>query len=177
MKRFVTPISQDLESGANLPSPAEARLRIIKQRGAGSPRAALALSALSVAIWLGNGLGGLFPRIANARPKETERGEEQPKPYVVKSAIFFCATALGLLALSCVVAQAQQIASPAAVSNVPRLVNFSGRLTDAAGKPAPGIAGVTFAICKDQYQGPPLGSKRKTLRNRGASTREMMSRT
>src|ERR1700734_83003 len=39
---------------------------------------------------------------------------------------------------------------------VPRLVNFSGRAIDGAGKPVSGIAGVTFSIYKDQYEGAPL---------------------
>jgi hypothetical protein len=33
---------------------------------------------------------------------------------------------------------------------VPRLVNYSGKVLDAGGKPLAGIAGVTFAIYKDQ---------------------------
>jgi hypothetical protein len=40
--------------------------------------------------------------------------------------------------------------------SVPRLVNFSGRIGDAQGKAVPGMAGVTFAIYKDQYDGAPL---------------------
>jgi hypothetical protein len=39
---------------------------------------------------------------------------------------------------------------------VPRLVNFNGKTTDAQGKPMAGIAGATFSIYKDQYQGAPL---------------------
>ncbi len=39
---------------------------------------------------------------------------------------------------------------------VPHLVNYSGKALDAAGKPLAGIAGVTFAIYKDQYDGSPL---------------------
>ncbi len=46
--------------------------------------------------------------------------------------------------------------STLAAAAVPRLVNFSGRVADAQGKPIPGIAGVTFAIYKGQYEGPPL---------------------
>jgi hypothetical protein len=48
----------------------------------------------------------------------------------------------------------QQTATSSAV--VPRLVNFSGRAIDAVGKPVSGIAGVTFSIYKDQYEGAPL---------------------
>ena len=39
---------------------------------------------------------------------------------------------------------------------VPRLVNYSGRVIDADGKPLAGIAGVTFSIYKDEYEGSPL---------------------
>jgi hypothetical protein len=39
---------------------------------------------------------------------------------------------------------------------VPRLVNFAGKAVDAQGKAIAGIAGVTFAIYKDQYEGSPL---------------------
>ena len=49
---------------------------------------------------------------------------------------------------------AQNTASTGPV--VPRLVNYSGKAFDAAGKPLAGIAGVTFAIYKDQYEGSPL---------------------
>jgi hypothetical protein len=37
-----------------------------------------------------------------------------------------------------------------------RLVNFSGKVANAQGKAISGIAGVTFAIYKDQYEGAPL---------------------
>ena len=39
---------------------------------------------------------------------------------------------------------------------VPRLVNFSGKATDSHGKAISGVAGATFAIYKDQYEGSPL---------------------
>jgi hypothetical protein len=39
---------------------------------------------------------------------------------------------------------------------VPHLVNYSGKTLDPAGKPLSGIAGVTFAIYKDQSEGSPL---------------------
>jgi hypothetical protein len=48
----------------------------------------------------------------------------------------------------------QQTANSSAV--VPRLVNFSGGAIDAMGKPVSGIAGATFSIYKDQYEGAPL---------------------
>jgi hypothetical protein len=39
---------------------------------------------------------------------------------------------------------------------VPRLVNLAGKATDVSGKTIAGIAGVTFAIYKEQYEGTPL---------------------
>jgi hypothetical protein len=51
---------------------------------------------------------------------------------------------------------AQQPSASASSAVVPRLVNFSGRAIDAQGKIITGIAGATFAIYKDQYEGSPL---------------------
>jgi hypothetical protein len=51
---------------------------------------------------------------------------------------------------------AQQSATASSSATVPRLVNFSGKTTDPQGKAISGIAGVTFAIYKDQYEGAPL---------------------
>jgi len=45
---------------------------------------------------------------------------------------------------------------PASSSAVPRLVNFSGKAADSEGKTITGIAGVTFAIYKDQSEGAAL---------------------
>jgi len=39
---------------------------------------------------------------------------------------------------------------------VPRLVNYSGKAVDAQGKTLMGVAGVTFAIYKEQTDGAPL---------------------
>src|SRR5260370_40388431 len=64
-------------------------------------------------------------------------------------------TCLGSL-LFCSLLNAQPSASSQLSAAVPRLVNFSGRAADAQGKPISGIAGVTFAIYKDQYEGAPL---------------------
>ncbi len=52
---------------------------------------------------------------------------------------------------------AQQAAPPAASSStVPRLVNFSGKASDAQGKAVTGVVGITFAIYQDQSEGAPL---------------------
>src|SRR3984957_6214089 len=70
--------------------------------------------------------------------------------------LFKCA---GLGLLSSVLIAQQPGASPSSTSGtavVPRLVNFSSKVTDAQGKPLAGISGVTFAIYKDQYEGSPL---------------------
>jgi hypothetical protein len=56
----------------------------------------------------------------------------------------------------CSVMNAQQSFPSGKSAVVPRLVNFSGKVADAQGKPLPGIAGVTFSIYKDQFEGAPL---------------------
>jgi hypothetical protein len=56
---------------------------------------------------------------------------------------------------SSLVAQ-QQPTSASIGATVPRLVNFTGKTADAQGKAITGIAGVTFAIYKEQYEGAPL---------------------
>src|SRR5580700_8442509 len=60
------------------------------------------------------------------------------------------------VSMFCNLLAAQQGATASSSATVPRLVNFSGRATDAQGKPVAGVAGVTFAIYKDQYRGAPL---------------------
>jgi hypothetical protein len=60
-----------------------------------------------------------------------------------------------LILLVCAVMNAQQMPT-STTAVVPRLVNFSGKATDAEGKPVTGIAGITFAIYKDQSGGAPL---------------------
>jgi hypothetical protein len=59
------------------------------------------------------------------------------------------------VSMFCFLVAAQQGATTSSAT-VPRLVNFSGRTADAQGKPISGIAGVTLAIYKDQYEGAPL---------------------
>jgi hypothetical protein len=49
----------------------------------------------------------------------------------------------------------QQPASQSAVV-VPRLVNYSGKATDARGDVVAGMTGLTFSIYKDQFEGAPL---------------------
>ena len=51
---------------------------------------------------------------------------------------------------------AQQAASSPGSPVVPRLVNFSGKATDGQGKTVTGVAGSTFAIYKERYEGAPL---------------------
>jgi len=74
-------------------------------------------------------------------------------------------TCFGICLLSSALIAQQLVVPPssnpgAAMTIVPRLVNFSGKVTDGQGKPIfgpdGGIAGVTFAIYKDQYEGAPL---------------------
>jgi hypothetical protein len=58
--------------------------------------------------------------------------------------------------LFCSILNAQQSTSSQSSAVVPRLVNITGKAADAQGKPIAGIAGVTFAIYKEQYEGAPL---------------------
>ena len=62
------------------------------------------------------------------------------------------------IALSCLSSSFSQQPTPMApdASGVPRLVSFEGMLRDPSGKPHAGIAGITFAIYKDQHEGAPL---------------------
>jgi len=67
--------------------------------------------------------------------------------------LLLCCTQILLLAAAM---NAQQAATSSTTTVVPQLVNFSGKATDAQGKPVSGIAGITFSIYKDQYEGAPL---------------------
>jgi hypothetical protein len=58
------------------------------------------------------------------------------------------------MALSCLLAAQTPATQPSPV--VPQLVNYSGVATNAQGEAISGIAGVTFAIYKAQYDGAPL---------------------
>jgi trimeric autotransporter adhesin len=51
---------------------------------------------------------------------------------------------------------AQQGAGNSSPAVVPQLVSFSGLALDAQGKPISGIAGITFSIYSEQYNGAPL---------------------
>jgi hypothetical protein len=59
-------------------------------------------------------------------------------------------------AMFCPFSNAQQPAASIASAVVPRLVSFSGRAVDGQGKIITGIAGATFAIYQDQFEGTPL---------------------
>jgi hypothetical protein len=68
-----------------------------------------------------------------------------------------------LFSCSAVTLHASQLTSgspvtdgPAAVVTVPRVIKFSGVLSDSLGKPLTGTQGVTFALYKDQQGGSPL---------------------
>ncbi len=61
---------------------------------------------------------------------------------------------LSLLMITCTLPLMAQNNTNTAV--VPRLVNYSGKVVDAEGRPQSGIAGVTFSIYKDEYEGSPL---------------------
>ena len=71
-----------------------------------------------------------------------------------KSMLRITVGVLCLLMMTCSLPLMAQDNTAAAV--VPRLVSYSGRVLDEQGKPHLGIAGVTFSIYKDQYEGSPL---------------------
>jgi hypothetical protein len=80
------------------------------------------------------------------------------KKFLSLNALFSLVLVFGL-ALS--VSGQQTVQSPsrtttAAAGGVSRLVNYSGRASDVHGKPVSGVAGVTFAIYKEQEGGSPL---------------------
>lgn len=63
----------------------------------------------------------------------------------------FAAVLMATLLCTVVAAQESQISA-----TVPRLMTYSGRATDAHGRPTSGVAGVTFTIYKEQEGGAPL---------------------
>src|ERR1700682_747641 len=67
------------------------------------------------------------------------------------------------ISMFCSLVAAQQGATTSSSATVPRLVNFTGKTADAQGKPIAGIAGVTLAIYKDQYEGAPLWLKTQNV--------------
>ena len=73
----------------------------------------------------------------------------------MKTARYSLSMFLAVSTFCCLVA-AQQGATTSPSLTVPRLVNFTGKTADAQGKAISGIAGVTFAIYKEQYEGAPL---------------------
>jgi hypothetical protein len=64
--------------------------------------------------------------------------------------------AMCLSLLGVTLAAAQSTGNVASTEAVPRLVKFNSSLQDDAGHPRSGIAGVTFALYKDEYGGAPL---------------------
>lgn len=61
-----------------------------------------------------------------------------------------------ILSLFCCTLNAQQTEISSSSVVVPRLVSFSSKAIDARGDAISGIAGITFAIYRDQYEGAPL---------------------
>jgi trimeric autotransporter adhesin len=62
----------------------------------------------------------------------------------------------GILLLSALLSAQQAAISTTSVAVVPRLVNFTGKAIDGQGKSVTGIAGVTFAIYREQTGSAPL---------------------
>jgi hypothetical protein len=73
------------------------------------------------------------------------------KKFAMKSSGYALSMLLVILMLSSVVSAQQTVTQSTPI--VPRLVNFSGKAADSRGKSISGIAGLAFAIYKDQYEG------------------------
>jgi hypothetical protein len=73
------------------------------------------------------------------------------KKFAMKSSGYALSMLLVTLMLSSVVSAQQTVTQSTPI--VPRLVNFSWKAADSRGKSICGIAGLTFAIYKDQYEG------------------------
>jgi hypothetical protein len=82
----------------------------------------------------------------------------------MKSLRYSLSLFLAVSLICCVLNAQSQAPSQTAMGMVPRLVNFSGRAADAQGKSISGIAGVTFAIYKDQFEGAPLWFETQNVR-------------
>ena len=81
-----------------------------------------------------------------------------------------------LVVLGCSFNTQAQVATSAVV---PRLVSFSGRALDTQGKPILGVAGISFAVYKEQYQGSPLWMETQNVHPdaRGAYTVQLGAAT
>jgi trimeric autotransporter adhesin len=86
------------------------------------------------------------------RPSRSETTRREKEKFMLRTTV--CLTVCLLMITCTLPLAAQNSAVTGAV--VPRLVNYSGRVLDVDGKPLVGIAGVTFSIYKDQYEGSPL---------------------
>jgi hypothetical protein len=71
-----------------------------------------------------------------------------------------------LIAICCATAAFAQPAAKTTTA-VPRLVKFSGTLTDGGGKPLNGVVGVTFALYEDQEGGSPIWTESQNLQAGG----------
>jgi hypothetical protein len=90
-------------------------------------------------------------------PRSVSPRSSSPRPSlacVIRSLV--AATFCYALALTICGSAGAQAQSASKSSVVPQLVSFSGKATDVEGKVFSGVAGVTFAIYKDQYEGAPL---------------------
>ena len=144
--------ARDNSSDESKPPRVGARVDFLTDRHRSSPRASLAFSALAAFDWIWKKFGSLRRGVSPAA-EDARRVESQVKS--PKRATQVCAFLL--LAFSGLGLRAQQTALPmTGVVPVPRLVSFSGKLTDAQGRPTSQIEGVTFAIYKDQDGGAPL---------------------
>jgi hypothetical protein len=83
----------------------------------------------------------------------------------MRSNLFRGLTAAFLFLMSVAIAMAQSGMPSASSSSaiVPKLINYSGVLSDLAGRPLTGLHGVTFLLYKDQQGGAPLWMETQNL--------------
>jgi len=74
-----------------------------------------------------------------------------------------CAVLLGM----CVAFAGRAQTVPKAATAVPRLVQFSGTLTDGGGKPLAGVVGVTFSLYEAQEGGSPIWMETQNVQSGG----------
>jgi hypothetical protein len=120
-----------------------------------SPRSSIAYSALSLARDLKEVIHRIAARIGKKNPGNSKSATEGSTVKTILCLLLLLTTSGSNLIL-----HAQQTPSPSATltttTAVPRLVSYSGKLTDDQRKVSSSVVGVSFSIYKDQEGGAPL---------------------
>ena len=129
-----------------------------------SPRTSIAWSALSFARSVKNFVSRIAPAIRSRQAKHASTTNSTMEGNAVKSTVSILFSLFMLLSLS-LFSQAQTAPSTAAPSStvlatptsiVPRLVSYSGKLSEDQRKGISAVVGITFSVYKDQEGGSPL---------------------